>query len=97
MSDWIKVSDRIPQISYLESDNADDPYGCFPVLVFVPEKPGIMCVAHIEQNQDENSWNFGEYHWQVYVPGEPGDICGMDFEVVTHWMALPKAPEKNER
>jgi len=67
MSEWISVKERLPKISYLESDNVEDPYECYPILVFCPEKPGIFCVAHLIKNQDENDWNYDELSWEFFI------------------------------
>jgi len=93
MSEWISVKERLPKISYLESDNVEDPYECYPILVFCPEKPGIFCVAHLIKNQDENDWNYDELSWELYIPGNGGSIIEVDFDFFTHWMLLPTTPE----
>ena len=90
---WISVKNNLPSLSYVESDDGDDPYECLPVLVFSSEKPGICCVAYLEMNQDEDDWNFQELTWKVYVPGDNMTIEDIKFEKFTHWMPLPEPPE----
>lgn len=92
---WISVETELPPISFLESDEEDDPYECHPVLVYSDENPGIMCVAYLEKDQDKDSWNYGDLSWSVYMPG--GNLeSGLEKEVFTHWMPLPNPPSKNE-
>jgi len=95
-NEWIKCSDRLPKISYIESDNEDDPYECYPVLVYSVEKPGIFCVAYLEQNQDEDDWNFEDLFWQLYIPGEGRDIINSDLKTFDYWMPLPSPPKEND-
>lgn len=90
--EWINVEDRLPKLSYVESDNQDDPYESYPILVYSPESPGIMCVASLIQEQNEKKWSFGEYRWEVYIPGGGGSIDEVDFETFTHWIPLPEPP-----
>jgi len=93
MNQWISVKENPPQVSYLESNNEDDPYECYPVLVFSPERPGIFCVASLVKEQDENDWNYEELSWELYIPGNGGNIEEVDFDVFTHWMPLPEPPK----
>lgn len=95
---WFKLEEKLPTVSYLESDNENDPYEGHPVLVFSKESPGIQCVAYLVKEQDENDWNFGLLSWELYVPGEGGDIVHKDLETFSHWRKLPKNPtfEKNQ-
>ena len=86
--EWIKCSDRMPELSYVESDNEDDPYECHPILLYCPQK--CMCVGYLEMNQDEESWNFKELFWSTYLPN--GNIYDLDFDKFTHWMPLPELP-----
>lgn len=90
--EWISVKDRLPEISYFESDNESVPYESHPVLVFSSEKPGIMCVAYLCQEQDEKKWSFGDFSWESYIPGDGGNIAEIDFEVFSYWMPLPSPP-----
>lgn len=92
---WNNVRDSLPPLSYNESDDTDYPYTSFSVLVFSPEKPGIMCVAYLTKNQHKDDWNFGHLYWEVYLPGEEGDIIPLDFETFTHWRKLPPLPKVN--
>jgi hypothetical protein len=92
--EWISVKEKLPPISYLESDNEDDQYECYPVLVFSEEAPGIYCVAYLVQNQDEDNWNLGDLSWQLYIPGSGGDIIDRDLEVFSLWMTLPDLPKE---
>lgn len=85
---WISCKDRLPKISYNENDQ-NDTYTSHPVLVYCNERPGIQCVAYLVQEQDENSWNFEELSWELYIPGNGGEIIDRDFETFTHWMPLP--------
>lgn len=39
--EWVSLKDKLPPISYLESDNADDPYESYPVLVGSEEGPDV--------------------------------------------------------
>lgn len=96
MNEWIKCSDKLPELSYFESDNTDDPYECFPVLVYSQEEPGIYCVAYLQQEQDEAKLSFGDLSWQLYLPGNGGEIVDRDLETFTHWMPLPSSPEKQD-
>ena len=89
---WISVKDKLPKISYLESYNENDPYEDYPVLVKSDENY-VFCVAYLVKEQDPNDWNFGELSWELYIPGNGGDIIYRDFEEFTHWMELPESPE----
>ena len=93
---WISVNDCLPKLSYQESDDATDPYEAFPVLVFnkVKDDEYEFCVAYLVQNQDKESWNYGEFSWELYVPGNGGTILTRDIEEFTHWMPLPKEPNE---
>lgn len=92
MNNWINIKDQLPSVSYLETNNEEDPYECYPVLVYAEEAPGIYCVAYLVQEQDENNWNFGELSWELYIPGSGGDIIGRSLENFTKWIPLPKIP-----
>jgi hypothetical protein len=89
---WFKLEEKLPPISYVESDNENDPYESYPVMVFSKESPGIQCVAHLVKEQDENDWNFGRLSWELYIPGEGGHIVNADLETFSHWRKLPKNP-----
>ncbi len=89
--EWISVKDELPKLSYLESDNADDPYECYPVFVKSDER-NVFCVAYLVREQDHDKWDFGEISWELYIPGNGGDILHRDFETFTHWMELPEGP-----
>jgi len=87
MTQWIKCSDRLPEISYLESDNQDGPYKCNPVLCFSPERPGVFCVGYLLKKNKKKR----KFSWEFYIPS--GDISQGCFEEITHWMPLPNPPE----
>jgi len=93
---WIKLKDQLPKVSYLESDIEDDPYESYPVLVFSKERPGIICVAHLVMEQDENNWSCGELSWELYIPGAGGEIIERNLEQFDYWMELPAMPENEE-
>lgn len=93
---WIRVEEQLPELSYEESDDYDHPYESYPVLVFCPERPGIQCVAYLVQDQDEESWNYGDLSWELYVPGDGRNILEVEFSVFTHWMPLPHPPKIEE-
>lgn len=90
--EWISVNERLPPISYLESDNEDDPHEAYPVLVFSDEEPGIFSVAYLVKEQNEDRWNFGDLSWEIYIPNG-GGVDEVDFDVFSHWMPLPKPPK----
>lgn len=90
--DWIRVKEKLPKISYLESDNADDPYESYPVLLYSPEK--CCCVGYLVKNQDEGRWDYGELSWEAYIP-DVSAIHDLDFDTFTHWMPLPNRPDSN--
>lgn len=90
--EWISVKDRLPEISYFESDDVEHPYESFEVMVFCPQEPGIFCVAYLVMNQNENDWNYKELSWESYIPSRGGHIEDVDFETFTHWMPLPQPP-----
>lgn len=89
--EWVDCKERLPPLSFIESDNADDPYEGHDVLVYSDEDLGICCVACLRKNQNEDSWNYGDLFWQVYIPGA-GTLTDVDFEVFTKWMPLPQLP-----
>lgn len=89
---WFSTKEKNPPISYLESDNFDDPYECYPVLVYSNESPGIYCIAALCKNQNEGDWDFGRLFWQLYIPGSGGDIIDRSFEIFSHWMKIPSQP-----
>ncbi len=89
---WISVKDRLPPLSYVESDNVDDAYEGIHFLLFTKED--VCVVGYLVQNQDKDDWNFGEYTWEIYIPCAGGLIEELDFDKVTYWMPLPKPPKK---
>src|SRR5690349_18556236 len=91
--EWISIKDRLPPLSYLESDNEEDPYECYPVLVYSEEQPGICCVAYLVKEQDEDKWSYGDLSWELYIPSNGGDIIERDLETFTKWMPLPEPPK----
>lgn len=94
--EWKRVKDELPKISYLESDDYEECYRSFPVLVWYEEmnnEEGIYCVAYLIKNQNENSWNFEQLSWELYVPSGGGDILRVGLSEFTHWMPLPNKPE----
>jgi hypothetical protein len=90
MMEWIKCSDRLPEISYVESDDVDHPYEGYYVLLLSDENR--CCVGYLVKEQDEEKWSFEDLSWEIYIPGEGRSIEEVDFEVFTHWMPLPKLP-----
>ena len=95
MNKWIRVEDELPPLSYVESDNPDDPYECYPVLVFSNEIPGIYCIAYLQKEQDKEAWDFGELSWQIYIPGiNGGDIIDRALDEFDYWMPLPQMPNE---
>jgi len=96
MMEWISIEDRMPSISFPESDNVNDPYESCPVLVYSSESPGIQCVAYLVKEQDENDLNFGDLSWELYIPGNGGDIVYKDLDIFSHWMPLPEPPKGYE-
>jgi hypothetical protein len=79
MSEWIKVSDRLPERST-------------PVLVYVPSIKKFQIgtipiyVASLCDWKDMcNDWHFLPQEY------EPNDVA---FEDVTHWMELPEVPHE---
>lgn len=86
--EWISLKDTLPP--YVDVDNYGD---WFPVLVFSREKPGNCCVAYLCKICNEEDFNYGELSWNIYVPGENGDVLmGIYFTEFTHWMPLPPPP-----
>lgn len=86
--EWISVKEKLPPISYVESDDEDHPYEGIHFLLYSTQK--CMCVGYLVKDQDEKSWNHGDLSWEVYIPNE--HIEDVDFEKFTHWMPLPKPP-----
>jgi len=93
MTKWIRCLDKLPKISYLESDNVDDPYESYDVLLL--SKEGDYCVGYLVKEQDENKWKYGDLSWEMHIPGEGGKIEHLDFDVFTHWMPLPETHKEN--
>ena len=91
MSEWIDCKKELPQVSYLESDNEDDPYEAYNVLLLGKFEKDIF-VGYLVKEQDEDSWNVGDLSWETYIPTEGGSIENIDFDQVTHWMPLPNLP-----
>ena len=91
MSEWIKCTDQLPPLSFCDSDNPNDYYGPIPVIVWAPYPWSYSCVACLCKDNDEDSNNFGEYYWDIYIPfSEHTDE--IDFDTFTLWMPLNKPP-----
>lgn len=90
---WTKCSEKLPEISYIESDNEDDPYIGIYYLLYSPQN--CMCVGYLTMNQEEHSFNFKELSWEIYSPD--GTIIDIDFESFTHWMPLPEPPNSENQ
>ena len=93
--EWISVKDKLPQLSYVESEDSGYPYDSYNVLLYTSAAhcEGVICVGFLEQEQDEDKWEFGDFSWVCYIPDE--NIVMVPFETFTHWMPLPKPPEEN--
>jgi hypothetical protein len=90
---WISLKDDLPKLSYSARDNEDNPYECYPVLLYCPEQPGIQCVGYLVREEDKTKFDYGDLAWEVYVPGNAGNILDIDFDVFSHWTPLPTPPE----
>lgn len=100
MNQWIEVKHQPPPISYLESDNKEDVCEAYPVVVFSPERPIILCLATLQKYQNEDHFHHGELFWEVYVPistelnSECVDVIEKSFDMFTHWIPIPEIPVK---
>lgn len=88
--EWISVKEKLPPLSYVESDNADDEYKAHYVLLYSNEK--TFCVGYLVKEQDEEKWSCGDLSWEVLLPGEDWTIHDINFDIFTHWCELPKPP-----
>ena len=90
--EWIEVSKKLPPLSYVESDNEDDYYK--PIYVLAKHALSDVCaVVILVQNQDEESFGFGDYTWEVYIPAFDAYLHDdIPFKTYSHWMPLPRLP-----
>lgn len=88
MSAWIKVSNRLPPASFVESDDDDLPYEAIPVLLCLPDRNDHDLVVGIyEETVLDPFPNIGI--WKGWN-GENWSDLPVD---PSHWMPLPDFPK----
>jgi hypothetical protein len=92
LMEWISVKDKLPPVSFVESDVESDPYEPYPVLFFIPgHSDGEIVVGWYEE---ENLSPFPNIPRFVLWNGHNMDDS-TEVGEPTHWMPLPEPPKRD--
>lgn len=87
--EWIKIKDRLPDYSFIESDDEDYEYEENMILLFIPNniKNHYDIVCGILVKVETSPLSFMN-RWEAWN-GENWDVLEKE---PTHWMPLPDVP-----
>lgn len=88
--EWISVSEKLPPLSFVESDDAEDPYESNMILLYISNDRGSEhseILVGIYEEEDLSPFpNIPS--WASYNGGSWHDLETYP----THWMPLPAPP-----